>query len=118
MDLFRQLSSPLKSGGLPLGTKIDSHPFAIALAKKEMNLAPELRRQNPHFLIIGDEAKGKTRLLASLITQDIKSRDRAVVVIDNDGILSACFIHLRAKKFEHSQVKDKKRALLEMMLTE
>ena len=48
----------------------------------------DVRANNPHMLLLGGSNKGKSRLMASMIAHDIKSRDRAVVLIDSDGSLS------------------------------
>lgn len=40
------------------------------------------------MLVLGGSDQGKTRMIASMVTHDIQSDDRAVVVIDSDGHLS------------------------------
>jgi hypothetical protein len=84
--MLKELGKPLKPGGLPLGEREDWNVMKVG-EPKELHLPPEERDQNPHLLIMGSGAKGKTRLAANMITNDIISGDRAVVVIDSDGHL-------------------------------
>lgn len=82
--MVSELGKPIRPGGLPLGLREEwgIHQFWMP---KELALTPELRDANPHMLVIGAGAKGKTRLMANQIVNDIQSNDRAVVVIDSDG---------------------------------
>jgi hypothetical protein len=84
--MLKELGKPLKPGGLPLGERADWHAMKVG-EPKELHLPPETRDQNPHMLIMGAGAKGKSRLIANMITHDIQSGDRALVVIDSDGHL-------------------------------
>lgn len=84
--MLKELGKPLKPGGLPLGEREDWNVMKIG-EPKELHLPPELRDRNPHLLIMGSGAKGKSRLIANMVSNDILSGDRAVVVIDSDGHL-------------------------------
>lgn len=86
--LLRDLS-PAKAnrtGSLFLGIRSD-WKIHDPLSPKSLYLTPKLRALNPHMLVLGAGAKGKSRLLANLIADDIRHGDRAVVVIDSDGSL-------------------------------
>lgn len=82
--MVREFGKPIKTGGLPLGWRADWHPSKFWLPQK-LALPAEVRAQNPHVMVLGAGSKGKSRLIASMIHQDIESNDRAVVVIDSDG---------------------------------
>ncbi len=87
---IKELSQPLAPGSLPLGQR-EEWKFWNALTPwepKYIALPPPLRAKNPHLLILGGGKKGKSRLMASMITHDIESNDRAVVLIDSDGGLA------------------------------
>ena len=84
--MLKELGKPPRPGGLPLGAREDWNILKLG-QPKELALPPDLRDQNPHMLLIGAGAKGKTRLIASMVAHDIVSADRAVVVIDSDGHL-------------------------------
>lgn len=84
--MLQKFSKPLKPGGLPLGTRTDFNPFNFYLPRV-LNMPPEVRKVNPHMLLLGAGGKGKSRLMANFIAHDIESADRAVVVIDSDGSL-------------------------------
>lgn len=84
--MVREMGKPLKAGSLPLGTREEWNIFQFWMPKS-LNLPSNLREQNPHVLILGAGAKGKSRLMASMIAHDIESNDRAVIVIDSDGTL-------------------------------
>ncbi|MBX9667983.1 MAG: type IV secretory system conjugative DNA transfer family protein, partial [Candidatus Obscuribacterales bacterium] len=86
MKMVRELGRPLKAGGVPLGQREEWRWWTF-WQPKFLSMPNEIRKQNPHFLFIGGGDKGKTRLMASMITYDIKSEDRGVVVIDSDGQL-------------------------------
>ena len=84
--MLKEMGKPIAKGGLPLGKRLD---WNILQFDKPQNLAlpPSMRESNPHILVMGAGQKGKTRLMANMITSDILSGDRAVVVIDSDGSL-------------------------------
>lgn len=84
--MVNQLGKPAGPGSLPLGSRVDWSIFRFFQART-LNLPLQIREQNPHMLVLGAGAKGKSRLLASMIAADIASEDRAVVVIDSDGAL-------------------------------
>lgn|GEM_PF-518365 len=91
MKMVRELGKRLTAGAVPFGKRLEWDwwwPFT----PKQLNLPAEMRSQNPHMLVIGSGDKGKTRLIAGMITHDIKSNDRAIVVIDSDGQLSDLII--------------------------
>lgn len=100
--LLNELGKPLKPGGLPLGRRCEWRTWKI-FAKKDLAITPEIRETDPHILVLGAGDKGKSRLLAHMITHDILANDRAVVVIDSDGGLSDLTIrfiaaHARGKE--------------------
>lgn len=91
MKMVRELGKRVTPGSVPFGKRLEWDwwwPFT----PKQLNLPAEMRIQNPHMLVIGSGDKGKTRLIAGMITHDIKSNDRAIVVIDSDGQLSDLII--------------------------
>jgi len=85
MKLLKELGAG-KKGGLLLGARIEwrLHQFWLP---KTLYLPAARRERNPHLLAMGAGAKGKTRLLASMIINDIKNDDRAIVVVDSEGSL-------------------------------
>ncbi len=87
--MLASLCKPYKPGGLPLGRRIE---WAVwkpwEWAHKELAMPPEMRRTDPHMLVLGAGDKGKTRLMANMVVHDIESDDRAVIVIDSDGGLT------------------------------
>ena len=85
--MVSEMGKTLRPGGVPLGKRDEwgIHQFWLP---RELNLPPEMREQNPHTLILGAGSKGKSRLMASMITNDIESADRAVVLVDSDGALA------------------------------
>ncbi len=85
--MVRELSKPLKPGGLPLGHRKEWRPWTPWVAK-DLSITPEIRENDPHLLILGAGDKGKTRLMAHMIAHDIEANDRAVIVIDSDGGLT------------------------------
>lgn len=85
--MLSEMAKPLRSGGLPLGKRCEWMPIFF-WSPKNLAIPPDMRRNNPHILVIGAGDKGKTRLVASMVCHDIESGDRAVVVIDSDGSLS------------------------------
>lgn len=87
MKMVREFGKALRPGGTPFGQRDEWRWWAF-WQPKYLSLPPETREHNPHMLFIGGGDKGKTRLMASMITHDIKSEDRAVVIIDSDGQLS------------------------------
>ncbi len=84
IKMLKEMSAPYKIGGLSLGTRCEWKFFKF-WEIKELAFTPKIRDKNPHSLILGTANKGKTRLVANFITQDILAKDRAVVVIDSDG---------------------------------
>lgn len=85
--MVSEMSKPLKAGGLPLGKREEWAPIFF-WTPKNLAIPPDMRRNNPHILVIGAGDKGKTRLVASMVCHDIESADRAVIVIDSDGSLT------------------------------
>ncbi|MGD9684145.1 MAG: hypothetical protein AB7W16_23525 [Candidatus Obscuribacterales bacterium] len=99
MKMVRELGKRVTPGAVPFGKRLEWHwwwPFTPT----QLNLPAEVRTQNPHILLIGSGDKGKTRLIAGMVTHDIKSKDRAVVVIDSDGQLSDLIIEWIASQPE------------------
>lgn len=84
MKLVSEHSGKPGRGGLPLGKRIDWNIFQL-FSPTELSLPATARDSNPHMVVLGTGAKGKTRLVANMIAHDIESNDRAVVVIDTDG---------------------------------
>jgi hypothetical protein len=82
--MLKELGKPPKPGGLPLGKRDDWNVLQFD-KPKELALPPEMREANPHMLLLGAGSKGKSRLMAKMISHDIEGNDRAVVVIDSDG---------------------------------
>ena len=102
MKMVREYGKPLTPGGTPFGTRMEWGWWSF-WTPKFLNLPPDIRKANPHILCIGGGDKGKTRLMASMITHDIKSEDRAVVVIDSDGQLCDLIIEWIASQTEGSK---------------
>jgi hypothetical protein len=86
MKLVQEYGGKPARGGTPLGKRVDWNIFQM-FAPTELSLPPHQRETNPHMVVLGTGAKGKTRLIANMIAHDIESNDRAVVVIDTDGRL-------------------------------
>lgn len=84
---LKRLSQPAKPGSLPLGQRVE-WKFWTLWQKKILALPPEDRASNPHVLLLGGSGKGKTRLMARMITDDIEAGDRALIIVDSDGSLS------------------------------
>jgi hypothetical protein len=83
-----QLAKPIKKGSLPLGQRVEWKPWLpLPWIPKDLAIPPDLRKANPHLLILGQGGKGKTRLIAHMLMQDILGDERAVVAIDSDGSL-------------------------------
>lgn len=99
MRMVRDYGKTLVPGGTPFGTRMEWGWWSF-WTPKHLNLPPDVRKANPHLLCIGGGDKGKTRLMASMITHDIKSEDRAVVVIDSDGQLCDLIIEWIASQPE------------------
>lgn len=74
------------TGALFLGDRAD-WKVSDPLSPRSLYMPAKMRATNPHMLVIGAGTKGKSRLLASQITDDIRHADRAVIVIDSDGSL-------------------------------
>ncbi|MBX9948466.1 MAG: type IV secretion system DNA-binding domain-containing protein [Candidatus Obscuribacterales bacterium] len=84
--MMREWSKPWKKGAMPLGTRVEWR-FWKPWVPRVMAMPPEARTNNPHMIVMGGSDKGKSRLLANMISHDIESNDRAVIVIDSDGEL-------------------------------
>ena len=84
--MVAEMGKKLRPGGVPLGTRVEwgLHEF---WRPRMLNMPLEIREQNPHTLFLGGGAKGKSRLMASMIANDIEGGDRAVVLVDSDGAL-------------------------------
>lgn len=83
-----QLAKPVKKGSLPLGQRLEwKWWFPAPWVIKDLAIPPDMRKINPHLLILGQGGKGKSRLIAKMIAHDIESDDRAVVLVDSDGSL-------------------------------
>lgn len=83
-----QLAKPVKKGSLPLGQRVEwKWWFPMPWVVKDLAIPPDLRKVNPHVLILGQGGKGKSRLVAKMLATDIEAEDRAVVVVDSDGSL-------------------------------
>jgi Type IV secretion-system coupling protein DNA-binding domain len=85
--MVRELGKVQKTGGLPLGRRKEWRPW-LPWVTKDLCIPPEVRENDPHLLILGAGDKGKTRLMATMISSDIEAGDRAVIVIDSDGGLT------------------------------
>lgn len=85
--LVKEFGRPLKPGGIPLGKRLEWH-WLWFWTPRYLSLPPDTRTKNPHMLVLGGSDQGKTRMIASMVTHDIQSDDRAVVVIDSDGHLT------------------------------
>jgi hypothetical protein len=84
---IRELGQPLKAGSVPFGRRCEWRPW-LPWETKDIALPPQARVNNPHILLLGAGDKGKSRLIAKMVTHDIEAGDRAVVLIDSDGELS------------------------------
>ncbi|MDQ5965362.1 MAG: hypothetical protein QG625_1517 [Cyanobacteriota bacterium erpe_2018_sw_39hr_WHONDRS-SW48-000098_B_bin.30] len=83
-----RLAKPLQKGSLPLGRRMEwKWWFPAPWVIKDLAIPPEMRKVNPHMLILGQGGKGKSRLVAKMITHDIESEDRSVFLVDSDGSL-------------------------------
>ncbi len=101
--MMREWSKPWKRGAMPLGSRIEWR-FWKPWTPRVMAMPPESRTNNPHMIVMGGSDKGKTRLLANMITHDIESADRAIVVIDSDGelidlVTNWTAAHVKGKEF-------------------
>ncbi len=84
LRLMRQMGGSAKPGSLYLGERVDWGIQQFNLPRK-LYLHEKRRERNSHVLVMGAGSKGKSRLLASMAVDDIKSADRAVVIIDSEG---------------------------------
>lgn len=83
-----KLAKPLKKGSLPLGRRMEwKWWFPAPWVIKDLAIPPEMRKVNPHLLILGQGGKGKSRLVAKMISHDIESEDRSIILVDSDGSL-------------------------------
>jgi hypothetical protein len=73
-------------GGLLLGQRLEWSLYEFYRPRR-LYLPDAFRRKNPHVLAMGAGAKGKTRLLAGMIVNEIKNNDRSLVVVDSEGSL-------------------------------
>lgn len=85
--LVKEFGKPLRPGGIPLGKRLEWH-WLWFWTPRYLSLPPDTRTKNPHMLVLGGSDQGKTSMIASMVTHDIQSDDRAVVVIDSDGHLT------------------------------
>lgn len=85
--LVEPLAKPVAPGALLLGMCLEEKLLAYGKEPLICSLPPELRRTNPHVLVLGHKGTGKTWLMAQMLLQDIESSDRAVIGIDSDGTL-------------------------------
>ncbi|MEZ4491307.1 MAG: hypothetical protein R3F51_27375 [Cyanobacteriota/Melainabacteria group bacterium] len=92
MKMVRELGKTLKPGSVPLGRRMEWGWWCF-WTPRSLAMPPDMREKNPHMLLLGGSDKGKTRLMAKMITHDIKSEDRAIVVIDSDGCLADLVIN-------------------------
>lgn len=88
---LKNMSSPLKPGGLPLGNRVEWRWWKF-WTSRTLSFTPELREDNPNLLLLGASGRGKTRLMSNMVAHDIRSNDRAVVIVDSDGTLSELII--------------------------
>ena len=86
LKMIKEMGRARKKGSLYLGERADWN--LMQFLPRKMYLPPIWRERNPHFLALGAGAKGKTRLLASMAVNDIRSEDRAVVIVDSEGSLT------------------------------
>jgi hypothetical protein len=102
LKLLKELGAG-KKGGLLLGSRLEwrLHQFWMP---KTLYLPAARRERNPHVLAMGAGAKGKTRLLASMIINDIKNDDRAIVVVDSEGSLIELITRWLGSRPEASKV--------------
>lgn len=84
VKMVREFGKSLKPGGVPFGKRVDWNLFSFYLPRF-LAMPPDIREQNPHILILGGAAKGKSRMMASMVAHDMFSGDRAVVLVDSDG---------------------------------
>ena len=86
LKLLYELGRGNRRGGLLLGERVEwrIHEF---YRPRKLYLPATFRERNPHVLAMGAGAKGKSRLLAGMIINDIRNDDRAVVVVDSEGSL-------------------------------
>lgn len=95
--LSAELDVRPRPGGAPVGVHIrDDEEGKRSLF---CSLSPEMRKRNPHMLIVGNEGAGKSQLLQSMILHDIECGDRAVVVVDTTGRLVDELLNTCGKKF-------------------
>ena len=95
--MVKEMGKRVTTGGLPLGARVDwgIHQFWLP---RQLAMPAAMREKNPHMFMIGAGATGKTRLMASMIAQDIESNDRAVVLVDSDGGLADLILNWIASR--------------------
>jgi len=86
--LRQEIAKPPCVGSLPLGYLKAESPEENG--SKLCSVPPEMRRTNPHILLLGRRHTGKSELMSQMLIHDIESADRAVVAIDSDGELTGC----------------------------
>ena len=104
--MVRELSKPLKPGGLPLGQRCEWRSW-LPLEAKDLSITPGIRVHSPHVLILGGTDKGKSRLMANMIAHDIRSNERAVVVIDSDGGLIDLIVRWIASRANNTELGER-----------
>lgn len=90
-EMLKEMGQKLVAGSLPLG-KRSGWRWWCPIGPKKLTLPPEVRELHPNILLLGNSGSGKSKLMASMIIQDIKTDDRAVVVIDSDDSLTDSII--------------------------
>ncbi len=105
----KQLSRPMTRGSLPLGQRWEwkfwQEPFFWI--PRYLAIPPDIRINSPHVLILGGGEKGKSRLMAHMITHDIESADRAIVLVDSDGDLADLLLRWMASHPNGQQLAER-----------
>lgn len=104
--LSSDLTQPARPGGSPVGIHIREDEEGQGARSLSCSLSPEMRKRNPHMLIVGNEGTGKTELMTNMVVHDIEAGDKAVVLIDNDGSLTDA-VAARLKVAAHGGGADK-----------
>ncbi|HEY9785388.1 MAG TPA: protein kinase [Candidatus Obscuribacterales bacterium] len=63
--------------------------FIGGLSKQKLYLKESVRRERPHVLIVGTKGSGKSTLMASMVSDEIKSGTRPVLAIDTTGSMTS-----------------------------
>jgi len=85
--MLNTFGKAVERGGVELGSRSDWRWWSFWKPKR-IAIPAAVRKENPHMLVIGSSGKGKTRLISSMVSRDIESEDRAVVIIDTCGELT------------------------------